>query len=62
MYNIMIHNFQAYTPFTVAIKYWLYSCVVQYILAVYFICNSWNLLVPYTNTAPPSFPLSTGNH
>lgn len=58
----MIHNFQAYTPFTVAIKYWLYSLCCTIYSVVYFIHNSWNLLVPYANTAPPSFPLSTGNH
>ena len=53
VYNIVIHSFKGYTPFITSIKYWLISCVLQYILVAYFIYSSLYLLIPCPYIAPP---------
>ena len=58
----MIHNFKGSASFTVIIKYWLCTPVVQYILVSYFLPNSLQLLILYCYIAPPHLPFPTGNH
>ena len=58
----MIHNFKGSASFTVIIKYWLCTPVVQYILVAYFLPNSLHLLILYPYIAPPHLPFPTGNH
>ena len=55
--------FKCYIPFIVLIKYWLYSlCCAIYPCSFLILCMVVWTSIPYTYLAPPSFPLSTGNH
>ena len=54
--------FKCYIPFIIFIKYWLYPCVVHYILVAYFVSSSLYLSLTYPYIAPTPIPLSTRNH
>ena len=41
VYNIVIHNFESYTPFIVIIKHWLYSlCCTVYVTVTALVAQS----------------------
>lgn len=62
VYNTVIHDCKSYTPLLIIIKYQLYPlCCTAHPIA-YCIHSSLCLLLLYPYTAPPFFPLPTGNH